>query len=1139
MSSVNGGNNLESFSSVPREWNDFCRFIEANYRVIYTVALAQVRDADVAQEITQDVCVRLLLEREKLFHITNPSGWLARVARNTAIDWVRRRQTHSRALTMMESWNHAPAASAVTPKDARHAATIGEENQRLYAALDLLPADDREILLMHFMDGMDKQQIARLLETHPSTVGRRIDKSLRFMKKSLKDFQPEGLATQLTRLRPTEHTSRSVLATLTAVAALGAAEKTALAAALAPLPILSAGAGASAVSAATLKGGIWANALHSMTGWGVPVLTGVGLVIGVLIFTGYSAIFKTDTSTAGSAKITAMHTAASNSSDMPALRKISASKVRRKSEASPMMKGLTSVGAYSAGYLQTGITDGKTLQGTVTDEIRKPVPGAAVTLRMGSGNKETSRTVASDAEGKFEFKDLPGATHGKSLWSCVTATADGYAHATVGEYEVVLPLPTISVSMQVVLAKPVSMHGFIINDNGEPVPDAKVIVLSEFDAHKQQYQEDGYNDAIFITHSDSAGTFTFDALKPGYVALAVEHPEYAPQLSEAIPSNSKSARIGVNKGVSVVGTVHDGVTTMPGVTVKFSGTFKGTGSGPNQTVVTDKHGRFEATRLPVYGIDYDNARLPVRRKDQDTWDYNVSVGKYEETTVPLYGMTIYRAETTRTLEINAKDPRATKEGGRRYVQLKGQPPLGQPVDRAAGAVLHGTVVIPEGLSSCTQVNVLVRQGVDFWQSISVHNGVFELHEIPPGTYKVSGKTLEPGFDNSHTFFGPQNVTVREGELHTIELHPGDSGVRGRVTGNHTGTTATVQIVTADPLSPWYEGAGEDIGEQTVGVDGSFEFRGLVPGDYYLVVIAGTQIYNEPFKCRAGEIANFNVALPPLLTVTGSVIDSATSTPVQGARISFSRAAKAIGDLRNRKLTSATTDKDGKYATNLTTGSYILFVYPLGGSKQQNLQVEIRNDQTEIPEIDISTLVGGIRISRLGFPADGIMWRQAEFDLVDLDSGNFSNFPKTKFFLDDDTAIIPSVPIGKYGLVVRCTPFGGDNSQLFATAYYPNLEVKPDLFEMVMVPLQNGVPVKLYCEPGGHITSWERPHFWLKDPSGVTIPVRLSNGHGQELLMGLAPGSYELGVTLDSGEQQSVTFDVGPGEKEKEVVLRLQ
>lgn len=81
------GNTPGQGAEIPKEWGAFCSFIEAQYRLIYTVALAHVRDGEVAEEITQDICVRLLLEREKLPRMVNAPGWLARVARNTAIDW--------------------------------------------------------------------------------------------------------------------------------------------------------------------------------------------------------------------------------------------------------------------------------------------------------------------------------------------------------------------------------------------------------------------------------------------------------------------------------------------------------------------------------------------------------------------------------------------------------------------------------------------------------------------------------------------------------------------------------------------------------------------------------------------------------------------------------------------------------------------------------------------------------------------------------------------------------------------------------------------------------------------------------------------------------------------------------------------
>src|SRR5690606_26614980 len=111
-------------------------------------------------------------------------------------------------------------AGTRVPEDARSSAIKEEEKQQLFAALEQIPAGDREILLMHYLDGLEKQEIARILELHPSTVGRRMEKAFR----SLRSFIPASDAPALETLRVPESCSKGVVATLTAVAALGATE---------------------------------------------------------------------------------------------------------------------------------------------------------------------------------------------------------------------------------------------------------------------------------------------------------------------------------------------------------------------------------------------------------------------------------------------------------------------------------------------------------------------------------------------------------------------------------------------------------------------------------------------------------------------------------------------------------------------------------------------------------------------------------------------------------------------------------------------------------------------------------------------------------------------------------------------------
>ena len=105
------------------------------------------------------------------------------------------------------------------------------------------------------------------------------------------------------------------------------------------------------------------------------------------------------------------------------------------------------------------------LEGTVTDSRSgAPIPDAILVLQ-GSGHPRVFDS-ASNAEGKFTLKDItPGPYR-------VTATAQGYANSS-------LPVRCgdLSYSLKFALSREAVVSGRVLDDDGQPVPGARVILL--------------------------------------------------------------------------------------------------------------------------------------------------------------------------------------------------------------------------------------------------------------------------------------------------------------------------------------------------------------------------------------------------------------------------------------------------------------------------------------------------------------------------------------------------------------------------------------------------------------------------------------------------------------------------------------
>lgn len=140
------------------------------------LALTILRDPALAEEVTHDVFLRVW-ERPEAFDPARGTfaGWLFRVARNRAIDLLRRHRESS--LGDLES---GPGAWIADPDPTPEEQTLtGLRRLEVLNALDSLPADQRRLLEMAYYTGLSQREIAERLERPLGTVKSQIRSAMR------------------------------------------------------------------------------------------------------------------------------------------------------------------------------------------------------------------------------------------------------------------------------------------------------------------------------------------------------------------------------------------------------------------------------------------------------------------------------------------------------------------------------------------------------------------------------------------------------------------------------------------------------------------------------------------------------------------------------------------------------------------------------------------------------------------------------------------------------------------------------------------------------------------------------------------------------------------------------------------------
>jgi RNA polymerase sigma factor (sigma-70 family) len=251
--------------------------VERHFGLVYTVALARLRDPEIAEDLAQEVMLRACLHLERLGPQGNFPAWVARIARNLATDWQRRGQRASRLLPMVPlEQMKVPEVPDRQAKGARETMASDQESQALREALFELPEEERELVMLHYTEGLSQSEIAERLGTTQPTVSRQLKRALARLRGRLEPLLREvGPSLRA----PRGAVARSV-AFVAAASALSATAKASLLAAAPASEIASATEAAQAgVSGAVGVVGFLKSLSALIAGGAQLMATGKGIVV--------------------------------------------------------------------------------------------------------------------------------------------------------------------------------------------------------------------------------------------------------------------------------------------------------------------------------------------------------------------------------------------------------------------------------------------------------------------------------------------------------------------------------------------------------------------------------------------------------------------------------------------------------------------------------------------------------------------------------------------------------------------------------------------------------------------------------------------------------------------------------------------
>jgi RNA polymerase sigma-70 factor (ECF subfamily) len=140
----------------------FEKLVRRHLRAAYAVAFSVLREASDAEDVCQDAFIAAL-EQLDTVQPEKFVPWLLRIVKNRAISI--QRQQHVRRSMPLE-WANGASGRDDPGADAERSAL----RERLEAALEPLPPRQREVLLLHDLEGWKHREIGDLLGMKEGTV---------------------------------------------------------------------------------------------------------------------------------------------------------------------------------------------------------------------------------------------------------------------------------------------------------------------------------------------------------------------------------------------------------------------------------------------------------------------------------------------------------------------------------------------------------------------------------------------------------------------------------------------------------------------------------------------------------------------------------------------------------------------------------------------------------------------------------------------------------------------------------------------------------------------------------------------------------------------------------------------------------
>jgi len=167
-----------------------------HYRPVFRYLIRSVRDRDVAEDLLQDVFMRVIRGAKAYRETAKFTTWLYTIAKNTLIDAARKQRFRNHQ-SLDQPLRNDSEGGATRVDFVRDERPEGKADRRLadrqftetlQDALDRMNPQQREVFVLREFQHLSFSEIAAVVETSENTVKSRMRYALTFLRTELSEF---------------------------------------------------------------------------------------------------------------------------------------------------------------------------------------------------------------------------------------------------------------------------------------------------------------------------------------------------------------------------------------------------------------------------------------------------------------------------------------------------------------------------------------------------------------------------------------------------------------------------------------------------------------------------------------------------------------------------------------------------------------------------------------------------------------------------------------------------------------------------------------------------------------------------------------------------------------------------------------